>query len=182
MIVGNTASAQGSGIYCYSSSSPTLINCILLNEGNELGGEDTCLVNYCCVEGGRPGEGNIDEDPMFIDPENGDYHLQLGSPCIDNGKNDAIEGIYLDYDGKVRIWDGDEISGAIVDMGVYEFGALEPVEGDTNGDFLVDHLDPFFFSTQWYSEENATNYRCNVIPASVINEKDLLKLIGEWKD
>ena len=28
------------------------------------------------------GEGNIDADPLFLDPDNGDYSLQEGSPCI----------------------------------------------------------------------------------------------------
>ncbi len=32
------------------------------------------------------GTGNIiDDDPLLVDPENGDYHLSSGSPCIDAG-------------------------------------------------------------------------------------------------
>ena len=180
-ITGNSTPTGGSCAFC-SESSLSLINCILFNEGNELGGDGSFSVSYCCVEGGWPSEGNMDEDPMFVDPENGDYHLQPGSPCIDAGNNDAIRGIHTDLDGKDRIWDGDGISGPVVDMGVFEFGALEPVAGDTNGDSVVNPIDPFFFSTQWYSEENATNYRCNVILDATIDERDLLWLIGEWKE
>ncbi len=32
-----------------------------------------------------PGEGSIHADPRFVDPDNGDYHLQWNSPCIDAG-------------------------------------------------------------------------------------------------
>ena len=28
----------------------------------------------------------ISEDPLFVDPDNGDFHLQAESPCIDTGK------------------------------------------------------------------------------------------------
>ncbi|MBC8526995.1 MAG: T9SS type A sorting domain-containing protein [Candidatus Cloacimonetes bacterium] len=47
-------------------------------------------VYYSCVEGGLPlwvydGGGNIDEDPLFVDPENNDYSLFQDSPCIDTG-------------------------------------------------------------------------------------------------
>lgn len=38
--------------------------------------------------------GNIFADPMFVDPENGDLHLQYGSPCIDAG-----DPTILDVDG-----------------------------------------------------------------------------------
>ncbi len=43
-----------------------------------------------------PGEGAISQNPLFIDPENHDYHLQAGSPCIDAGDPDPI---YNDPDG-----------------------------------------------------------------------------------
>ena len=40
--------------------------------------------------------GNISSDPLFMDPENGDFRLRLDSPCIDAGNPDAI---YDDPDG-----------------------------------------------------------------------------------
>ena len=40
--------------------------------------------------------GNISADPLFADPENGDFRLQPGSPCIDSGDPELI---YNDHDG-----------------------------------------------------------------------------------
>jgi hypothetical protein len=40
---------------------------------------------------------NIFEDPLFVDAEHGDYHLQAGSPCIDAGD----PGTGLNPDGTV---------------------------------------------------------------------------------
>ncbi|NQU04823.1 MAG: right-handed parallel beta-helix repeat-containing protein [Calditrichaeota bacterium] len=37
------------------------------------------------------GDGNIDEDPLFVDPDEGDYHLTEDSPCIDTGDPDSPE-------------------------------------------------------------------------------------------
>jgi hypothetical protein len=50
---------------------------------------------YSDVEGGLAGLGNFDADALFIDAANGDYRLQLGSPCIDSGAPAAP----LDPDG-----------------------------------------------------------------------------------
>ena len=60
-----------------------------------------------------PGKGNISADPLFTDPENGDYSLRQGSPCIDAG-NPAItdpDGSQSDmgaipYTGPVSVTDG----------------------------------------------------------------------------
>jgi hypothetical protein len=41
--------------------------------------------------------GNLNVDPMFVDPENGDFRLRAGSPAIGAGIN---VGLTHDYDGK----------------------------------------------------------------------------------
>jgi hypothetical protein len=46
---------------------------------------ETPLVTYSDVQGGHPGQGNIDADPLFLDAANDDYHLLPGSPAIDAG-------------------------------------------------------------------------------------------------
>lgn len=53
-------------------------------------------VDFSNVEGGAVGTGNIDADPLFVDPGGlaRDYHLDHGSPCIDAG-----DPAVLDPDG-----------------------------------------------------------------------------------
>jgi parallel beta-helix repeat protein len=55
---------------------------------------------------------DISRDPLFVDPENGDYHLQRGSPCIDAGTSQGAPD--TDMDGNSRP------KGAGYDMGAYE--------------------------------------------------------------
>src|SRR5262249_206517 len=66
-------------------------------------------------------DGNINADPLFTNPTQGDYHLQLGSPSIDSGDNTAPNLPDKDLDGHPRILDGDGDGNEVVDMGVYEF-------------------------------------------------------------
>ncbi|MEA2095484.1 MAG: T9SS type A sorting domain-containing protein, partial [Candidatus Cloacimonadota bacterium] len=37
------------------------------------------------IQDGWAGVGNIDSDPLFVAPANGNYHLSADSPCIDAG-------------------------------------------------------------------------------------------------
>jgi hypothetical protein len=60
---------------------------------------------YSDIEGGWTGTGNIDSDPLFVDPGNNNYYLLYTSPCIDTGNPSSP----LDPDG------------TIADMGAYCF-------------------------------------------------------------
>jgi hypothetical protein len=82
-IVGNKTGVKGYGFY---SSSPTIVNCILWNNNDDL--VETASAIFSCIQNGDPGTGNISSDPLFVDSEHGDYHLQEGSPCINAGHPD----------------------------------------------------------------------------------------------
>jgi predicted outer membrane repeat protein len=90
------------------------INCIVW-ENTEPFYADT--VNYSCVQDSSDtGIGNISEDPLFVDADNGDYRLLEGSPCIDAGDpNYLAEPNETDLGGRARI------IGGRIDMGAYEF-------------------------------------------------------------
>jgi hypothetical protein len=73
--------------------------------------------------------GNISADPLFTNPTQGDYHLQLGSLSIDTGDNSSPNLPFTDLDEHPRIQDGDGDGNEIIDMGVYEFPALPSSDG-----------------------------------------------------
>ncbi len=126
---GNSADIGGGGMF-NATSNPTVTNCILWNNSYvqiEDGFEASTTVRYSDVQYGWPGEGNIDADPLFVDPDNEDYHLLPGTPCIDAGDNTAVpSGVVTDLDGNLRFVDvtcvEDSGNGTtpIVDMGPYE--------------------------------------------------------------
>jgi len=74
-------------------------------------GAGTVQVAYSDVEGSWTGTGNIDADPQFVDAANGDYHLELGSPCIDAGT--SVGAPAHDIEGNPR--------DANPDLGAYEW-------------------------------------------------------------
>ena len=99
----------------------------------------TPLITYSDIEGGWEGEGNIDTDPLFTGPDNGDYTLQLNSPCIDAGtaylELDSIGVILVDLDES-------EYFGSAPDMGAYEFIFEECANnGDVNNDYQINVID-----------------------------------------
>ncbi len=88
---GSTLTMVNSIVY---DNVPTQIGIWVRGEGPEIA---SLACDYCDVENGEEGinvgfgnrvewgDGNIDEDPLFADPENGDYHPTADSPCIDAG-------------------------------------------------------------------------------------------------
>ncbi len=145
----NNSATYGGAIYCNGQTSPKMINCIFINNNeysiyNSSNSSYFPEILYSNSWGNNPenfyncndwlGEmvtvnnngdsidpyNNIQLDPMFIDVENGDFHLQANSPCIDAGINDSVD-INYDFEGNIRIFDGTGNEESIVDMGIYEF-------------------------------------------------------------
>lgn len=121
--VGNSPYGVTSG----TNSFPSMVNCVLWNNSqgqiNDFNGSQTDIT-YSNIQGGFSGDGNINEDPQFIDPSNGDYSLAGSSLCINAGTNQPFEagqiadGITIDLGGNQRIF------GSVVDIGAYEYQGL----------------------------------------------------------
>ncbi|MFC1783026.1 choice-of-anchor Q domain-containing protein, partial [Planctomycetota bacterium] len=124
---GNLTDGFGGGIGNFNSYT-VLTNCILWGNTATNGPQiynyvnSTVTVTNSDVQGGCPGAGNIDADPLFVDadgPDNtigtNDDNLRLlpGSPCIDMGDYSVVT-VGTDLDGNPRIING------TVDMGSYE--------------------------------------------------------------
>ena len=86
----------------------------------------------------------LDEDPLFVDSEEGDFRLQRDSPGIDAGNNDVVDEDSRDVAGNPRIY------GDAVDIGAYEYGlylsiddvrVIEGDKGTSNAEFTVTLLD-----------------------------------------
>jgi hypothetical protein len=94
-------------------------------------------VNYSCFTNGENGittsgnglvnwqEGNIEDDPLFLNSEEHPYQINIASPCIDTGtpEPDYLDLPQFDLLGNFRIWDGNEDGTSRVDIGAYEFSA-----------------------------------------------------------
>jgi hypothetical protein len=119
---GNWAEEQGGGIEnwnYWSTRSPTLTNCILWgNYPEEIYG-DTPAITYTNVQGGWPGEGNIDADPCFAKPG---YWDTNGTP-EDEDDDVWIEGDYHlksqagRWDSSSASWVKDDVTSPCMDAG-----------------------------------------------------------------
>ena len=90
----------GEGIVIYDAvSAPVIINSILWNNGDEiiLQNSATVTVEYSNIEGGTPGTGNIQADPLFIDIDQNNYHLLPASPCLNAATSVNAPTIDIDY-------------------------------------------------------------------------------------
>lgn len=100
----------GGGVY----DGPIYNSIVYDNNGGNYGTDFGITLSYCCTTPDPGGIGNITNDPVFVNPDDGDYHLQSNSPCINAGDNYYVSATN-DLDNNPRI------SGGTVDMGAYEF-------------------------------------------------------------
>jgi hypothetical protein len=134
-IAGNLGGGVGGG--SLTEGSPSFGNCIVWGNSPWQIERSEAVVAYSDVQGGWPGVGNIDVDPLFVQPGTDNLRLSIGSPCVNAGDNDALPpGVVTDIDGNPRI------QGGVVDMGAYEreFDAEAAAAGDSdldNGEFVI---------------------------------------------
>jgi len=106
------------------SKEPSVYNSIVGNWGSEppLAGDllGVTKVKFSDIEQQTIGEGNISANPLFVDPANNDFHLMLGSPCIDSGTSEIPIGVASDS----GVPDGD-IDGELRDREKPDIGADE---------------------------------------------------------
>jgi outer membrane protein assembly factor BamB len=165
-IVNNGSGADGYGYY---SPSPTYNNCIIWGNGDDL--TRTAYATYSCIGNGDTGTGNISSDPLFVDPEKGDFHLQALSPCIDAGDTASTK----------------DPDGTRTDMGAFYFSKIA-----TGIDSPNDLSTPSAFSLSQnypnpFNQETTINYslpRNSTVIISIFDTKgiEIMKLVNEEKN
>jgi predicted outer membrane repeat protein len=126
---GNTSASYGKALCNQTSCSASIKNSILWDTSgaaSEIYNYSGCsaTATYSDVRGGYSGSGNINSDPKYVDPSNGNMSLQSSSPCIDSGDGDAAPA--KDKDGNSR-YDAPNVSNTgtgtpnYSDMGAYEY-------------------------------------------------------------
>ncbi|MDP7025810.1 MAG: T9SS type A sorting domain-containing protein [Candidatus Marinimicrobia bacterium] len=116
-ISNNSSSNYGGGICLNSNSTIAIINSILWNNETGISGDEVSFgmdgsnsnvtISYSNIQGGEEGildnanggsvtwlDGNIDADPLFCNPDSGDYTLAENSPCVGTGENGANMGAF----------------------------------------------------------------------------------------
>lgn len=168
LVYHNTIDGGGqSGIYIYNASgsaAPAIqyniisnfhaygienINGEPINDYNCVWSDLIQYPDYQGYPGLDPGAGDIPpQDPLYVDPANGDYHLQSGSPCIDTiPTSDVLE----DLNGVPRPQDMPVNRDAPWD-GPWDMGAYETTYANGTGT----EIDPFQINTA--AELDAVRY------------------------
>jgi len=160
-IVGNSGYGVVSGVTTITNS------IIYYNDSNEITQimSDKAAVTYSDVEGGWLGEGNIDVDPCFADPCNGDYHLKSEAgrwnPLSMSWVTDDVTSLCIDAGDSASDWTAELWPhGECINLGAYG-GTPEASmslsdagsAADLNLDDSVDFWDFEDFANSWQKEQ-----------------------------
>jgi subtilisin family serine protease len=213
-IAGNLADRSCGGIWSSAGGELRLENCILwANEDRDNDADPEpaqvtaaagdVVVEYCCVQGLSGvlgGMGNIGSDPLFVDPNSEDYHLQsqgwrwdvgqgrwtydsVTSPCIDAG-NPAwplgAEPRSVPEDPNLLL-----AANVRIDMGAYGGTAeasMAPPQwallADVNNDCLVDWRDLARLAEDWAAGQG----RCSDLSRDgAVGAPDFVLLAVQWR-
>ena len=116
------------GIYCDYHAKPILINNIIFGNTNLIryDAESSAIFTNCLLQGDTLPTGLTDaggnifsKDPLLLDPDNEDFSLNAGSPCINAGLS------YFEWDGLVLLdLSSDQYIGYAPDIGAIESTVL----------------------------------------------------------
>jgi len=112
---------------------PIFRNCIL----------DFELPPECIDGGGNIWVDSLQAQTLFVDIQNGDFHLIESSLAIDAGFDTLGYYYPFDMDYNHRVWDGDGNGSTIIDIGPFEFGspAFGGIEGYTYNPIIGEPVD-----------------------------------------
>ncbi len=151
--IANNFASDSIEIAVHDGSLAVLKNCIIWNNGQQAV-YGNLKATYSDIKGGHTGTGNIDNDPLFVCEEEGDYRLNDGSACINSGTPDT-SGLNLsstDMEGNLRIYYD------TIDMGAYE--STIPYAPDKIFCYKGQAADVAVASgndIRWYSDEHLDN-------------------------
>lgn len=113
--VANNTAPNGSGLFNQTNSVNYLLNCIVW--GNVVSSTATSVpvITYSIIQGGAAGTANLNMNPQFVDPANGDFRLGSCSPGIDAGNPSLLIG-KIDLENNSRPFPFTKM-----DLGAYEF-------------------------------------------------------------
>jgi len=115
---GNSARFGGSGVYSYSEMA--VINCIFWSNLNPaIIDEAAVTITYSDIQGGWPGEGNIDTDPCFVDSgywdPNGTPDEQVDDFWVDG--NYHLKSQAGRWEPTTQAWTMDDVTSPCIDAG-----------------------------------------------------------------
>ena len=84
-----TYNSDATGVHCVGGTLDVKNSIIYFNNGEETQIGGSCTVTYSNVQDGFSGEGNISNNPVFIEGDS-TFHLTSISPCIDAGNPEVL--------------------------------------------------------------------------------------------